>query len=126
MLTNTNAQECYRSCDTAARGEGVFVTREVCPIRRFIEEEGVLKGCYLIYPLKSIYSTYGSGVGGFGLDISFSIGRTGLISFFGEGMLGGVGSSGGGDGGGVGVGDLKRSVSSTGSGDGLSLKASCS
>ena len=41
-------------------------------------------------------------------------------------MLGGVGSSGGGDGGGVGVGDLKRSVSSTGSGDGLSLKASCS
>ena len=39
---------------------------------------------------------------------------------------GGVGSSGGGDGGGVGVGDLKRSVSSTGSGDGLSLKASCS
>ena len=70
--------------------------------------------------------TYSSGDGGFGLDTNFSIGRTGLISFFGEGILGGMGSSGGGDGGGVGVGDLKSSLSSIGSGDGTSRNASCS
>ena len=70
-------------------------------------------------------STYGSGVGGLGLDTNFSIGRSGLISFFGEGILVGDGSSsGGGDGGGVGVGDLKSSLLSTGSGDETSRKAS--
>lgn len=64
-------------------------------------------------------------MGGFGLDINFSIGRTGLTSFFGEGILVGDGSTtGGGDGGGVGVGDLKSSVSSIGSGEGTSRKAS--
>ena len=51
--------------------------------------------------------TYGCGVGGFGLVTNFSIGRTGLTSFFGEGVLWGDGSfAGGGDGGGVGVGDF--------------------
>jgi len=70
-------------------------------------------------------STYGSGVGGLGLDTNFSIGRRGLTSFFGEGVLIGDGSTtGGGDGGGVGVGDLKSSVSSIGSGEGTSRKAS--
>ena len=74
-----------------------------------------------------IISTYGSGVGGLGLDINFSIGRSGLTSFLGEGVLIGDGStSGGGDGGGVGVGDLKSSVSSIGSGEGTSRKASWS
>ena len=67
--------------------------------------------------------TYGSGVGGFGLETNFSIGRSGLTSFFGEGVGDGS-SAGGGDGGGVGVGDLKSSVSSTGSGEGMSRKAS--
>ena len=81
----------------------------------------------LVKKLKFIIPTYGSGVGGFGLDTNFSIGRSGLTSFFGEGVLGGVGPfSGVGDGGGVGVGDLKSSVSSIGSGDGTSRKASCS
>jgi len=70
-------------------------------------------------------STYGSGVGGLGFDTNFSIGRSGLTSFLGEGVLIGDGStSGGGDGGGVGVGDLKSSVSSIGSGEGTSRKAS--
>lgn len=69
-------------------------------------------------------STYGCGVGGLGLDTSFSIGRSGLTSFFGEGILGGGSSSaGGGVGGGVGVGDFKSSVSS---GEGTSRKASWS
>lgn len=59
-----------------------------------------------------------------GLVTSFSIGRSGLTSFFGEGILGGDGSSaGGGDGGGVGVGDF---MSSIGSGERLSRKASWS
>ena len=64
-------------------------------------------------------------MGGLGLDTNFSIGRSGLTSFFGEGILVGDGSTtGGGDGGGVGVGDLKSSVSSIGSGEGTSRKAS--
>ena len=50
--------------------------------------------------------TYGGGVGAFGLETNFSMGRSGFTSFlgFGEGDLTGEGSLGGGDGGGVGVG----------------------
>ena len=71
--------------------------------------------------------TYGCGVGGFGRVTNFSIGLSGLISFLGDGVLGGDGSfAGGGDGGGVGVGDLSSSLSSKGSGDGISRKASWS
>ena len=86
----------------------------------------------LTFPIKSkdysYYScTYGCGVGGFGRVTNFSIGLSGLISFLGDGVLGGNGSfAGGGDGGGVGVGDLSSSLSSKGSGDGISRKASWS
>ena len=57
---------------------------------------------YLMYPI----CTYGGGVGAFGLETNFSMGRSGFTSFlgFGEGDLTGEGSLGGGDGGGVGVG----------------------
>ena len=81
-----------------------------CPLNQKLENFVLLKQTY--------------GVGGFGLVTNFLIGRRGFTSFLGEGGGETGGSSTvGGEGGGVGLGDLNKSASSIGSGEGTSRKA---